>query len=473
MNMDGTVLTSAGAREIFLASYTSAPVKNWAIREGSTGNDAGWDVTVNCNNMVYISGSFNGSAVGLTSAGAADLFYSVYNTSGVRQSSVRAGGTLDDGLAATLGFDSYSRLFVAGSFSSAPAAFGGFNINAVSGSQDVFLARYDLAPIIITSNVSTTCAAPGSVVLTANPNIPGADYTWYTPAVAGLLTQDVAGNMTVGATGAFTNYAVNDYVLLQGPVYFGQYQITAKTNNDLATISATNLIGSASSVSISFSAGVRTAGNTYTPTHDGTYFVYVTGPSCGAISNILTVTFAPVVGLSASVLDLCYYDTPNTTSTITASGAVSYSWSHTPTSDGSTLVPSCGGCSTAVLTVPSGNISDHQVTVIGTGSNGCTDSENIWIVGCPLGNNGDVAQNYPNPATGITTIPYWATSSAHIRFYTSLNVLYYSQPVSAGGTPYSFTSTTVDVTAWPSGSYYYKLDILGTVYGNTKTLVRP
>lgn len=106
---------------------------------------------------------------------------------------------------------------------------------------------------------------------------------------------------------------------------------------------------------------------------------------------------------------------------------------------------------------------NHIIRV--TGTNGCitlSNSINI-LVSCPLSNGLGVGQNYPNPVFSAASIPYWTNGSIStfaIKFYRFNNglVLYKSIGVQQGGTQSMPRVTQVDMSSWPSGTYYYRIE---------------
>ena len=96
-------LTSNGANDIFIASYTSAGVYRWAVRAGGTGADNNSPNGGICTDgvSVYVTGSYNGAAtsfggISLTPNGGAgtDAFVAKLNcTNGAFTWAVSMGGT--------------------------------------------------------------------------------------------------------------------------------------------------------------------------------------------------------------------------------------------------------------------------------------------------------------------------------------------------------------------------------------------
>ncbi|MBW2736624.1 MAG: hypothetical protein JRH20_29910 [Deltaproteobacteria bacterium] len=145
VNFGGSPLTSAGDKDIFLASYDSAGAHRWSKRFGNTGVDYGLGVTVDVNGNITFTGYFRGAIdFGgglLTSAGDSDIFLANYDRQGAHRWSKRFGGTRVEG-GNDVALDSASNIFVVG-YCESTTNFGGGNLTGQNGT-DVFLASYDL-----------------------------------------------------------------------------------------------------------------------------------------------------------------------------------------------------------------------------------------------------------------------------------------------------------------------------------------
>jgi len=142
-----TTLTSAGAEDIFLVKYNAAGAVQWAVRAGSGTSDQAFGVTADSAGNVYITGSYNGTvAFGstlLTSAGGNDIFIAKYNTAGVGQWAISAGGSSGDAGAAIC-LDAAGNILLTGTFYSAVCTFGTLIVNNISSANyEVFTAKYD------------------------------------------------------------------------------------------------------------------------------------------------------------------------------------------------------------------------------------------------------------------------------------------------------------------------------------------
>ena len=143
-NFGSTVLTSAGARDVFAARYDSDGNELWAISMGGSEEDFAYDLTCDADGNSFITGGFRGSCdfggTILTSVGSDDIFVAKVNPQGGLEWVVQAGGPnlggseFDRGLG--IGIKSDGNAVVTGGF------FGQatFSDNSVSsyGHQDIF-----------------------------------------------------------------------------------------------------------------------------------------------------------------------------------------------------------------------------------------------------------------------------------------------------------------------------------------------
>ncbi len=153
VNFGGSSLTSNGGTDAFLATLTPNGEHRWSKGFGGTTHDAGQTVVCDAWDNVVIGGSFQGGASfgaeGLTSAGMKDVFLASYDSAGAHRWSRAFGGSGDDtGL--SVATDSRGQALIAGEFQGV-VDFGGALINS-SGSLDIFIAKYRM-PWMETANL--------------------------------------------------------------------------------------------------------------------------------------------------------------------------------------------------------------------------------------------------------------------------------------------------------------------------------
>ncbi len=139
-------LTSQGGSDIFLAKYDANGTLLWVRSAGSSGDDLGKAIAFDASNNVYLTGYFSGaiSAWGINSAGGKDIFIASYSPSGTFLSASRAGGATDDeakDINITNGFG------VIGGYFTGTAGFGN-NTYTTNGGKDMFLATFNTNGVI-------------------------------------------------------------------------------------------------------------------------------------------------------------------------------------------------------------------------------------------------------------------------------------------------------------------------------------
>gem|GEM_PF-2631496 len=148
----GSILSSLGGDDLFLAVYDQDGNELWARSMGGSQFVSGTDVAVGPSGDVYVTGrsfspdiSFAGSTQ--TNAGLSDLFVLRYSATGAELGWFYAGAS-DSEEASSVAVDSEGRVYVTGSFWSNPLSFGPFTLIS-SGEWDSFLGRFtaDLTPI--------------------------------------------------------------------------------------------------------------------------------------------------------------------------------------------------------------------------------------------------------------------------------------------------------------------------------------
>lgn len=148
-------LTSAGAADMFIAKYDAANNLLFVKAIGSgAGNDAPASLVLDAANNIYVTGYFEGTVdfnpgagvANLTSAGGSDIFLAKYDSNGNFVYAKRMGGSSSD-LSSGLAVDASGNSYISGRFIGTadfdPGA-GTANLFSVSGSVDIFLAKYDV-----------------------------------------------------------------------------------------------------------------------------------------------------------------------------------------------------------------------------------------------------------------------------------------------------------------------------------------
>jgi hypothetical protein len=147
-NFEGAVdfgtgsLQSAGARDVFVASFTPSGTPRWSKRFGGTGDDYASSVAVDGSGNVYVTGRFEGAVDfgtgSLQSAGAGDVFVASFTPSGTPRWSKRFGSTGDD-YASSIAVDGAGKVYLTGSFQGT-VDFGHGPLQS-HGVEDIFLLQ--------------------------------------------------------------------------------------------------------------------------------------------------------------------------------------------------------------------------------------------------------------------------------------------------------------------------------------------
>ncbi len=162
-------LNSEGLHDIFLAQYNSSGTLQWANGMGGTGPDFGNSLSLDSSGYAYITGYFQNTAnfgvITMTSAGMEDIFLAKYNSSGTGLWAKGMGsGNYDNGNGVSV--DSSGHPYITGFFNGTvdfdPSATT-FNLVSVSGTNDIFMVRYD-------STAGTPRDKPGLDLLPPSPS---------------------------------------------------------------------------------------------------------------------------------------------------------------------------------------------------------------------------------------------------------------------------------------------------------------
>ncbi len=153
VNFGSGSLTNSGTstQDFFIAKYDAAGTSLWAKSAGGTSSEMGYSAACDSLGNVYVTGVFSSASVNFGSGavsnaatGTQDIFVVKYNGSGTAAWAARAGGSQDDfgNAIAVKG----TGVYVTGGFNSTSLLFGSTTLtNAMAGTSDIFVARYDLS----------------------------------------------------------------------------------------------------------------------------------------------------------------------------------------------------------------------------------------------------------------------------------------------------------------------------------------
>lgn len=140
----GDSLNGRGGTDAFLAKFDSNGNLSWAVQAGDTGFERGWDIMINVNGDIVITGEEGGYAQFgnnfIVGAGNEDMFLAAYDANGNNRWALRAGGAEDD-IGRGLTHDADGNIFVIGDFAGS-AQFTPLTVQGVNFA-DVFIAGYD------------------------------------------------------------------------------------------------------------------------------------------------------------------------------------------------------------------------------------------------------------------------------------------------------------------------------------------
>jgi len=149
-SFDGTMLTSAGSFDIFVAKYNTSGTLLWAKRAGGTSfSEEGKGISVDGSGNSYVTGIFGNNATFgpgegnetiLPAAGGSDIFVAKYDTNGALVWATGVGGMNTD-TATGIGVDGAGNSYVTGYFSTS-TTIDGTVLNSVGG-EDIFVAKFD------------------------------------------------------------------------------------------------------------------------------------------------------------------------------------------------------------------------------------------------------------------------------------------------------------------------------------------
>jgi len=172
VNFDGTILTSQGLSDIYVAKFDLSGNQVWVKRAGGSGSEIVKQLITDNSENIYMNGSFENTAFfggnSVTSSGMLDIFLAKYNLAGDNLWVKSAGGsTTDVGNAVVI--DNSGNIYISGYFSST-ATFENTQVNS-NGSNDIYLAKYTPGGnflSIITAGGTSTDAALGLVTDAGN-----------------------------------------------------------------------------------------------------------------------------------------------------------------------------------------------------------------------------------------------------------------------------------------------------------------
>ncbi|MDD3875736.1 MAG: T9SS type A sorting domain-containing protein [Bacteroidales bacterium] len=141
-----TQLTSNGDGDGFVAKYNNSGTLIWAESMGGLYSDWGIALTTDTNKTIYVTGRFEVAAdfdtISLTSNGGHDIFVSKISSDGHFIYAKNFGGSYIDFPQSITTSNYFDAVYISGAYSIS-AQFDNKQVNSLTNSQDVFLARLD------------------------------------------------------------------------------------------------------------------------------------------------------------------------------------------------------------------------------------------------------------------------------------------------------------------------------------------
>ena len=135
-SLDGNALT--GTDDFFVTKYSSDGVKQFTRQLGAAGAaTVGTAVATDASGNVYVAGYTEGSLDGNALTGTDDFFVTKYNSSGVKQFTRQLGAASAATFANEVATDASGNVYVVG------ATNGSLDGNTLTGTDDFFVTKYD------------------------------------------------------------------------------------------------------------------------------------------------------------------------------------------------------------------------------------------------------------------------------------------------------------------------------------------
>lgn len=460
-------LTSAGSSDSYLSKLNTSGNFIWATSFGNGNGGYSRAIAVDLSTNVYNTGTFAGTldfdpGIGVFNLTASGLFDIFVHKMSQCSTPAQPGSITGNTLLCSGSSQSYSINPVGGATSytwTLPSGWIGSSVtNSISVSSGTMSG-------IISVAASNTCGASSSQTLSVNvsstPSTPGVISGPATLcAGAGATTYSIAS--VIGAT----SYAWVLPIGWSGTSSTNTISATPGTSGSI-TVTASNFCGTSAAQTLSVTVNalpiitvnsgsicvgssftiIPSGANTYTisgglaivsPTANTSYSVTGTS-SAGCLSQSLAISNVSVIALpsvnaSTSNTLLCL----GQTATLTASGALTYTWN-----------PGGAGSSIAVSpTVTS------TYTITGTNASGCTNTSvftqsvspctGIFVSSANIENEINI---YPNPFSTTFIVTTRVNENALIEIYNSLGSIIYSTEIEN-------VKTEIDLSNQSSGIYF-------------------
>ena len=134
----GNTMQPNSSHEVFITKYDKNGVKQFTRQLGVDGEKkVGIALAIDANGNIFVAGYTTGALDGYTMTGTVDSFFSKYNSDGVKQFTRLLGVAGKETRGYGVATDASGNVFVAG------YTEGSLDGNALTGSRDFFVAKYD------------------------------------------------------------------------------------------------------------------------------------------------------------------------------------------------------------------------------------------------------------------------------------------------------------------------------------------
>jgi len=136
--LDGNTMQPDSTHEVFITKYDSNGVKQFTRQLGVAGEKkVGIAVAIDANGNIFVAGYTTGALDGYAMTGTVDSFFSKYNSEGIKQFTRLLGVAAKETRSYGVTTDASGNVFVAG------YTEGSLDGNALTGSRDFFVTKYD------------------------------------------------------------------------------------------------------------------------------------------------------------------------------------------------------------------------------------------------------------------------------------------------------------------------------------------
>jgi len=171
-DLNSNMLSTSGAFELFVTKYDSIGAKQYTLQLGVAQlHTYGTSVATDANGNIYVAGWTTGGLDGNTLTGSQDLFVTKYDSTGVKQYTRQLGVVGAKTFGNAVATDATGNVYVAG------IAEGILDGNTLAGYPGLFVTKYDSDGVMQYTRQDVAGAYGNSVAADANGNVYVAGYT--------------------------------------------------------------------------------------------------------------------------------------------------------------------------------------------------------------------------------------------------------------------------------------------------------